>query len=675
MGVALVVFLVNLGVRGPMIQPDEGSYLANAAALAGFPNDLESSYHAGYSMIIAPAFWLAETPQGVWLAVKAINALLFALTVAGLWLTAKQLKPNADDKSTAIATGLVSLYPMWLVMSGYSFAQIAFVPAFLFMFLAYLRAITGGLWAWTGLGLISGFLYWIHPTAIVPIIAVLAGAAYIALSRRNFVLFAGLLLGLVPMGLIYPLGIVPWLHAHMNISGLPPILHYPGLAELLAPLTSFDGLHSIITHASGQLFYLSVGTFGLVWLGLFSVTPWARDSAASDHDTPLQNTAIAILAGISLFGVIGLSVLIYASLPLAEHRLDHWIYGRYVEGVIAPILLLGVLTPSFRKLLWVVPIATVCAMILWVDLVDYTHVAPFNISAFWQDFWLREQGLWVWLASGCSLIVVVALLPRKMAMAAVGLIFAGSSYLQLDWHKSASEAAMGRWSAALQIREQFVPGTCVGFEHTGIDSYGKRVFWSDIGFALFDYPMKRMTSAQWSESCDGPLLSYQKDIGIEGVAVYPLALSHQGGPGAWARGTPPAGLSPISWDGEAPIRSQVGSRKGSGIESDGRDGFLIFGPYQPIMAGTYDLQVTGRVHSNGDKIEVDLVEHPSGTTLARFKGLGNHRGADDSRLLQSRVVVRNDVAELEVRVHVEEDAEVYIDGYSLKLIANEADAQ
>jgi len=61
---ALGAFLLNLPVKGPMIQADEGSYLANAAAIAGFPNDMASSYHAGYSFLIAPAFRLARCAPG-----------------------------------------------------------------------------------------------------------------------------------------------------------------------------------------------------------------------------------------------------------------------------------------------------------------------------------------------------------------------------------------------------------------------------------------------------------------------------------------------------------------------------------------------------------------------------------------------------------------------------------
>ena len=78
---AIFLFIVNLFIKGPMIQADEGSYLANAAALAGFHNDMASSYHAGYSLLIAPAFWFAHTPSGVFPYREQANIFLFKVLI------------------------------------------------------------------------------------------------------------------------------------------------------------------------------------------------------------------------------------------------------------------------------------------------------------------------------------------------------------------------------------------------------------------------------------------------------------------------------------------------------------------------------------------------------------------------------------------------------------------
>jgi hypothetical protein len=654
-----------------MMQPDEGSYLAQAAAVAGFPNDMESEFRAGYSLIIAPAFWLADTPQGAWLGVKIINSVLFALTLAGLWLSARRLSPATDSRNLVLAVGLTSLYPMWLTMVGYSFAQIAFVPVFLFMFLAYLQAFSGGMRAWLGLGLLAGFLYWIHPMAVAPLIAVLAGGAWIALKRSSPGLFGVLFSSLAAMVLLYQFAIVPWLHAQMNISGLPALLDQPGWSEIALAVASFEGMESVLTHLAGEIFTLTVGTAGLIWLWLISFKTWTGTPEKENGASALPREAMLIFIAFTLLGSLGVSALMQAFASVSGQRLDHWIYASQVEVVLAPVLLLGVLTVSFRKLLWAIPLLVLCTIVLWLDVAGTSQLAPFEASSFWPSIWLPESGVWAWLAAGSGLIALVALAPRKVGMSALAVIFAWSAYVQIAWHENRSDDAMQRWNAALTIREQFPAGSCVAFEEPGIDNRLKTIFWVDFGFVLFDYPMKRMALEQWNSDCDGPLVSFNEEFGLPGTEVYTLALSQWGGPTAWARGLPPAGLAPISWNGETPIQSEVGTQKGSGIQSDGRAGFLVYGPYEPIMAGTYDFQVTGLVESNGHNIEVDVVDHSAGKTFARFKGLGNLRGSSDARLLKSRIVLKEDVERLEIRVHVEEDVDVYIDGYSLEFVPPE----
>ena len=275
--------------------------LPNAAAIAGFPNDMAGSHHAGYSLLIAPAFRLASTPGGIWTAVKAINAALYALIILGLWLVAKQLRPDISPNKRFAATILISLYPMWVVMAGYSFAQIAFAPLFIFIFLIYLRSIDGAAGTWIILGLLSGFLYWIHPTGAAPCIALAISSSYITWHRRNYASLVLLLLSLIAMILIYKFGLTPWLHGHMDISGAGATKHYPGLSKIVASLMTTSGIKEILARIAGQFFYLTVGTVGLIWLGLFTLTGTAaRSPLRKESDLLFRDRAIAILSWLSL---------------------------------------------------------------------------------------------------------------------------------------------------------------------------------------------------------------------------------------------------------------------------------------------------------------------------------------------------------------------------------------
>jgi len=250
-----------------------------------------------------------------------------------------------------------------------------------------------------------------------------------------------------------------------------------------------------------------------------------------------------------LIGIVSLSAIFMAGAA----RLDHWMYGRYVEGFIAPVLLAGVLADSWRKTLWAIPVAAVGGGLLALNLDSYIHTAPFNISTFWQEFFIRDRGIFTWLIGGATVVAFVGLLPRKIAyFIAIGF-FSFCSYLQIDYHKRASTNASARWDAAMLVRDQYSPGTCVAFDHSGINSYNRHVFWFDFGFVLYDYHLQRMSFQKWMKTCNGPLFSYDKNLNDQNQAVYPAAVSSNGGPILWFKGKPPVIESSTATIAERPV--------------------------------------------------------------------------------------------------------------------------
>jgi len=124
----------------------------------------------------------------------------------------------------------------------------------------------------------------------------------------------------------------------------------------------------------------------------------------------------------------------------------------------------------------------------------------------------------------------------------------------------------------------------------------------------------------------------------------------------------------LQYRGVNRISSQVGEHSGLSIETDGRAGYLIDGPYQFMKAGEYTLQVMGDVASNGNNVVVDVVWADAEKSYARFQGIGKTKLLDDNVLLNETVILDEDVGRLEVRVYVDENVELSIDGYELRLI-------
>ena len=128
----------------------------------------------------------------------------------------------------------------------------------------------------------------------------------------------------------------------------------------------------------------------------------------------------------------------------------------------------------------------------------------------------------------------------------------------------------------------------------------------------------------------------------------------------------------LYWRGnQKPVGSQVGIHTDSGMQTDGRAGYLMFGPYRQIKSGNYTLRVMGKINANSEKVVVDVVGRLGQQTFARFEGLGlpKNSNAADNVLLEEEVTLDEEVDDLEIRIRVDDKADIFIEGYSLLPVA------
>lgn len=526
----LVVFFANSSVHGPMVQADESSHLLSAAAIAGYYNDFASSYHAGYSLLISPAFLLADGPEQAWFFVRIINGILYFIGSFFLFLFASRVDKR-KSKIILVASGLVAaIYPMWVVMAGYSFSQIGFYAAYAMLAYLILQAVQGSMLSWLFAGLVAGFIYWIHPTGLAVVIALCISSLYECVQKKKPQALIVTLASALIMIFLYKYFFVPWLHERMTISGVTPALHYPSITDIVKTLLTLNEAIEFISRFAGHLFYLTIGTVGLVWVYFIN-----KFYLIKQADVSVPNT-LAIFFVISLLGVLALSVLLFSHTPEAT-RLDHWMYGRYVEGVIAPLILIGAMSLSPQTQTVNIVVAILCCIILALGITEYTYPARMNVSAFWQDFYLQDAGIVLWCLSGIGLILISMLISRFSQLATlmfIGIVFLWMSHLQLDWHERASQNANNRSDLARMVRFYYPTGSCVGFDHSGINTYNRHVHWFDYGFVLYDYKLQNISYRDWEAQCDGPLFSYDDNL-ADIMDMYRIGKSTTGGPTLWAK--------------------------------------------------------------------------------------------------------------------------------------------
>lgn len=113
--------------------------------------------------------------------------------------------------------------------------------------------------------------------------------------------------------------------------------------------------------------------------------------------------------------------------------------------------------------------------------------------------------------------------------------------------------------------------------------------------------------------------------------------------------------------------SQVGKIKNAELVSDGRIGFLIFGPYEPMKAGSYSLVVRGKGNLTEtawvdvvSKEKEGLVEHAKFSLLS---SIYNNEGF----LFKGNVTLNSSVEYIEVRIFVGERDIIHLNSYELIL--------
>ncbi len=125
--------------------------------------------------------------------------------------------------------------------------------------------------------------------------------------------------------------------------------------------------------------------------------------------------------------------------------------------------------------------------------------------------------------------------------------------------------------------------------------------------------------------------------------------------------SPPYGLQFSVTDGSN-YPHQVGQVKNNEIITNGQPGCLLFGPYVPMRAGRYLLQVFGSV-LDADGVVIDVASRNGTNEIAKFNAIAlvAHPGI----ILDQELKLNRDVERLEVRVFVSEKSRLSVRGYKL----------
>jgi hypothetical protein len=308
----------------------------------------------------------------------------------------------------------------------------------------------------------------------------------------------------------YQLGVHPWIVGSMTPPGYAPDFHYPSLASALKILFTSHGFGVFLTMAAGQLAYFVVATFGMALAGLLFCARQTRgapvDGTARDDG---NERAVCVLLGLAPLGVIALGAI--AFFQWDRFSGEFWIFGRYLDGAILPVLGIGlaVFRPDLRLGLASVFVVTVGLLLTAMVPAGVEHDISDTI-AFWPQYVSRTAGFFAWMLLGALAVAAAARYGRPLVIAMMAVALVLSIYHQTLWHYWFLTDLSTPSPLVETIRSTVARGTCVGVnpalpaDATLFQKTRHRLH----AFYLFDYAYRRMSPAEWLEQCNGPYLTY-----------------------------------------------------------------------------------------------------------------------------------------------------------------------
>ncbi len=513
--VGVIYFILNVKSNGPTYQQDEIGYLVNAAFLGGNVIDGYSSYHAGYSIFLTPIFLLFDNPFEIWPAVVFINSLFwsgsFYFSIKIIDIIYPQINPGKITFSLILSFA----YSSWISITGYAFSQSCYV--FIYMMTAYL--LINGLIKkesyTSSFSLAVGFLYWVHPTAVGPIMASFFMVIVYGMIHKKWTGIAKHIAIVLAMIFVYKLGLQALMKSMMTPTEFVARAHYPSIGLVLESALSLKFWKDWLIIFIGQLSYLTIATFGIfaiaVVVCLHWVFPISTVNKVSSIDNIKKNIGIYVIA--SLVAVAAISGASFASQSHGP-SVDEWFYGRYIESVLLPLLLIGSIEYKKTK---TVEILFLCVSITAIGFLIYTISGNFtwinlvNLQGFWP-YLIFHQNLAVSFFIGAVAVAVVLSTGNRLLLLPLVIIYSLAFNGNKDFHNNLYQAYSKPSSMVKFLRENFKSGQCVAFdeylpkEHTNLMAERIRHY----SFYLFDYKFSRFTVDQWYERCNGPILSFKK---------------------------------------------------------------------------------------------------------------------------------------------------------------------
>ena len=408
------------GASVPLANPDETAYLIAARVLAGGAGaNLGHStlYPVGYPLLISPVFWFTKNPVTAYHGVVLVNSLVSALLMPLSYVACRRLGLTSRPLAYGVAM-VTALLPAGLFYSEYAMSDAIFpvlVLAWLLTTHSWLIATTerDRYLAAAGSALLTGYAYAVHSRGAVLVAGYLGVLVIMVLWRRHR--GSAILAGSIVVGccaLAFTLN-------RLLESQIYPQGPRSMTAEVAARLGTMRGIILVLEMATGQMWRLSLDSWGVAALGMAAVV------VAIARSRQYQPLAVdtRIIACLALAITLAIAITTPAALPADQPQ--QWASGRYLDCMIVTFFLPGmvVLLRAGRQRLLIYALCVAPPTMIAAIIVDAYATSSVPTLGFGAAFNFGEPafltGNWTQANVALATAVALGLLAVWVAVAAL----------------------------------------------------------------------------------------------------------------------------------------------------------------------------------------------------------------------------------------------------------------
>lgn len=390
--ILFLLYIRHIGANGLFtILDDEFGYWGNAAYFSGLDwSDTISIipyYSYGYSILLVPFLLFIDNPIIIYKAAIILNGILLIASYTLCYDISRKLTSNINDTVLLGISFLISIYPAYILYSNIAWSECLLIFVFWLLTWCFVNLdIDSSNLRFVMIGLLSTYIYTIHQRTIGILIASMLTILLMKILKKiNMKQFLSVVISVAIILVIHNF-IKADIQENLWSNGLGSLINdYSRQVGKVKSLLTLDGQIDFLKVFMGQFYTLGVSSFLVFYVGFFEIISKIRKllfASLRNKDNSMLNCDRKCYLYSFLFLSVVLSLAVSVIFFINPTRIDQIVYGRYMDIIVGPIILLGLIKLIRIKSISTKHILAITMTFGIYSFIMYSVINFYNLSRF-----------------------------------------------------------------------------------------------------------------------------------------------------------------------------------------------------------------------------------------------------------------------------------------------------